>query len=157
MELKFENKFELFKFLISQEGKELKVLAFDQRQILDKSRDAVSVQSVEEVGSVEKKDDQNNTVDVQREDAVVESEGFSVRFMLEEEIKGLRRELEAKDAVRERLRIQNKKMEQKYYELQLKMKKIGLIARQEEKEAAGGTPPVARGVRERRPGGGGEQ
>ena len=142
LQLKFENKLEMFKFLISNEGKELKVLAFDQRQILDKSRDAISVRPVEEVGSdtrvvVERKDDQNNRVDVQREDPVVKSEGFSFSSMLEKEIKDLGNELEAKDEIIERQRIQNKKMEQKYYELRDKMKKIGFIVQEEQRPGEG--------------------
>ena len=118
-ELKFEGKSEMFKFLVSQEGKELTSLAFDQTQIFDKSRDAISVKSAEEVGSepsggVERteppgmSDDHNNTVEVQREDAVVESSFIS---MLEEEIRDLRNELETKDEVLERQTVQNEKME----------------------------------------------
>ena len=118
-ELKFEGKSEMFKFLVSQEGKELTSLSFDQTQIFDKSRDAISVKSAEEVGSepcggVERteppgmSDDHNNTVEVQREDAVVESSFIS---MLEEEIRDLRNELETKDEVIERQTVQNEKME----------------------------------------------
>ena len=118
-ELKFEEKLEMFKFLVSQESKVLTSLAFDRSQIFDKSSDAISVKSAEGVGSepcggVERKeppgmsDDQNNTVEVQREDAVVESSFIS---MLEEEIRDLRNELESKDEVIERQTTQNEKME----------------------------------------------
>ena len=42
-ELKFEDKLEMFKFLISQQGKELRVLAFDPSQILNTNEDSISV------------------------------------------------------------------------------------------------------------------
>ena len=136
-ELRFEDKFEMFKFLVSKEGKERKVLSFDQSQILKKTTDEISnPQSVEEVEchplGVERRepegraDDQNNIVDVQREDAVVEYKSFSFTSMLEQEVQDLRTELDAKDVVIERQKIE-KKMEKKYYELQDQMNKIGSI------------------------------
>merc|ERR1719192_882213 len=117
VELRFKKKCEMFQFLISAEGRRLKVLALDQRQIVDKSKDAISASPVEEArsdfrGGVDKKepysgaDDQNNTVDMKREEGVMESIRFTSLF--EEEIKDLRTELEVKDGVIERQRIQNK-------------------------------------------------
>ena len=43
VELKFEDKLEMFKFLISSQSKELRVLAFDQSQILNKSEDEILI------------------------------------------------------------------------------------------------------------------
>ena len=134
VELRFKKKCEMFQFLISAEGRRLKVLALDQRQIVDKSKDSAT--PVEEVrsdlrGGVDKKepysgaDDQNNTVDMKREEGVMESIRFT--SLLEEEIKDLRTELEVKDGVIERQRIQNKKMEQKYFQLRDTLKKIGFV------------------------------
>ena len=136
VELRFKKKCEMFQFLISAEGRRLKVLALDQRQIVDKSKDAISASPVEEAGSdfrggVDKKepysgaDDQNNTVDMKREEGVMESIRFT--SLLEEEIKDLRTELEVKDGVIERQRIQNKKMEQKYFQLRDTLKKVGFV------------------------------
>ena len=124
-ELKFEGKSEMFKFLVSQEGKEFKFLALDQTQIFDKSRDVSSVKSVDEVGSdprvgVEMKepqvvsDDQNNIVDVQTEEAVVVSSFASI---LEEEVRDMRNELEVKDEVIEKQTIENKKMKEQLKEV----------------------------------------
>ena len=42
-ELRFEEKLKMFKFLVSQEAKQLTSLAFDQSQILSKSRDVILV------------------------------------------------------------------------------------------------------------------
>ena len=124
-ELKFEGKLEMFKFLVSQEGKEFKSLALDQTQIFDKSRDVSSVKSVDEVGSdprvgVEMKeppgmsDDQNNIVEAQTEDAVVASSFASI---LEEEIRDMRNELEVKDEVIEKQTMENKKMKEQLKEV----------------------------------------
>ena len=41
-ELKFVDKLEMFKFLVSNQAKELRVLAFDQSQISNKSKDPIS-------------------------------------------------------------------------------------------------------------------
>ena len=111
----------MFKFLVSKEGKERKVLSIDKSQISNKSTNVISnLQSVEEVESdplvVERRepdgraDDQNNLVDVQREDAVVEYKSFSFKSMLEQEVRDLRTELDAKDVVIERQNIEKKKM-----------------------------------------------
>ena len=105
---------------------------------MDKSKGTTSATPVEEVrsdlrGGVDKKepysysgaDDQNNTVDIKREESVMESIRFT--SLLEEEIKDMRTELEVKDGVIERQRIQNKKMEQKYFQLRDTLKKIGFV------------------------------
>ena len=121
-ELRFEEKLKMFKFLVSQEAKQLTSLAFDQSQILRKSSDVIPVQ--EEAGSDprgclkskethRRADDQNNTVDVQREDVVVESKVFKFSSLLEAEIRDLRAELDAKEEVIERQMIENKEMEDK--------------------------------------------
>ena len=141
VELKFEKKSNMFKFLISKEGMERRRLRFDQRQILNLSNlsnDAISSKSVEKkVGSdpplVERKepegraDDQNNIVDVQEEDTVEEYKSIRFSSLLELEVQDLRAELDAKDDVIERLKLQNKKMEKKYYDLQDQFEKIGSI------------------------------
>ena len=57
------------------------------------------------------------TVDVQREDVVAESKGFSFISLLEEEVRDLRAELDAKEEVIERQMIENKEMEDKLKEV----------------------------------------
>ena len=41
-ELRFEDKLEMFRFLVSNQARELRVLAFDQSQIKNKSKDPIS-------------------------------------------------------------------------------------------------------------------
>lgn len=123
-DLRFEEKLKMFKFLVSQEAKQLTSLAFDQSQILSKSSDVIPVKKgagsdPRGCGCLESKephrraDDQNNSVDVQRENAVVESKVFKFSSLLEAEIRDLRAELDAKEEVIERQMIENKEMEDK--------------------------------------------
>ena len=95
----------------------------DHSQILNKSIDDIRIKSVEEE-PLDTADDQNNAVDDKREDVKVESNSIS---MLEEEVRGLRSELDAKEEFIERQKIEKKKMEKKYYEMQERLKKIGII------------------------------
>ena len=128
------------------------MLAFHPSQIMNKSNYAISeveaeVEEEPDPRGVERKepdgreDDENNIVDVQSEDAMLGYNSFSFKTMLEVEVQDLRIELDAKDEVIEGLRtklnvrddvierqkIELKKMEKKYYELQDQFKKNGTI------------------------------
>ena len=132
------------------------MLAFHPSQIMNKSNDAISEVEAKDKAEVEeesdprgverkepdgREDDENNIVDVRSEDAMLGYNSFSFKTMLEVEVQDLRIELDAKDEVIEGLRtklnvrddvierqkIELKKMEKKYYELQDQFKKNGAI------------------------------
>ena len=134
VELKFEDKFKMLQFLISEEGRGIKLLKFDQSQILKKSNEKISNKFLKEVrsdrGCLERKepegraDDENNVVDVQKEDVALEYKSVRFSALLEEEIKDLRAELDYKDEEIERQKSQTKKMEKKYFELQTQLEKL---------------------------------
>ena len=132
LELKFKDKYEMLQFLISQEGRGIKLLKFGQSQILKKSNEKISNKSLErsDRGCLESKepegraDDENNVVDVQKEDVALEYKSVRFSALLEEEIKDLRAELDYKDEEIERQKLQNKKIEKKYFELQTQLEKL---------------------------------
>ena len=105
-----------------------------KRKLLKKSNEKIPNESLEEVrsdrGCLESKepegkaDDENNVVDVQKEDVALEYKSVRFSALLEEEIKDLRAELDYKDEEIERQKSQTKKMEKKYFELQTQLEKL---------------------------------
>ena len=139
LELKFEDKHEMFKFFLSEGGQKLQKLSFDESQIFD--MEEISVKDVQLESSVrtltesspralggEKKSEDHFKLESRKSEPEKVSEIDLVVQEKDEEIKELRREVRDTKEMMERQDNQNRKLERKCFALQDQLEKIQSIA-----------------------------
>ena len=138
LELKFEDKHEMFKFFLSEGGQKLQKLSFDESQIFDmeeisvkdvklESSDGTLTESSPALGG-EKKSEDHFKFESLKNELEKASEIDLVVQEKDEEIKELRREVRDTKEMMERQDNQNRKLERKCFALQDQLERIQSIA-----------------------------